>query len=257
MKKFFLFFLISLVVFSSAVCVHSQSENPHFDEVEHITEKHAKFDNTVYEYDLNAYFPESDIRFYEYELDSSDITDTLSIDNSILRVSPGSPLEKTVKIKAKDKNGDLFTKEFVLKFIDAPTHITKFLLTLTIILFTILLLCISAFVFSGPTNGKTHIRYISDGIPKDEPPAGVRFKKLGALWILTGCDSAGIFITRKEKSESILLKYIPKKDTYTDNGEESAKLSKVCSAAICPSCETGFFSDSEGNNGIDVFFYTK
>lgn len=121
-------------------------------------DNYAKFDGTVYEYNLNNFFKNSELTVYTYSL-ASEIPETGSveiIDDEILRIIPHSQMSETIVITATGLGGEVFETKFNLNFIDCAKYETDKAVGLMWIAVLVLAVLI-VFNFAIPIKGS--VRY--------------------------------------------------------------------------------------------------
>ncbi len=263
-------FWISTVVFSILCCILSfpffdvsvarASSLPQQEEgnlvsepqVFHIVVNNAKFDGAVYSYDMNDYFSPGKNRLLTYEIVSDEAMDPqIAIDkeSGILTITPIEAFEKTITILATETDDNFHTATFALKFINAPPHLSSFMLTLFLIALISLVLFVVCTIFLSPLSGKLYIAPIENGCPSDSKSIKL-IHILGSAWTPRSCPLSGIFLGRRGKK----IKFIPFGEVYV---KDTDNFKKVASFAVPVSNKTAFYKDDGGLEGISVYFYKK
>ena len=106
-----------------------------------LSENYAKFDGTVYEYDLSQYFAESTEKAYLYEIaDGNPENGEVLLDGEtgILTVTPHKRMNEKIVVSVSDGGENPITAEFRLKFIDAQNYVTEKIIMLSVIILIIL-----------------------------------------------------------------------------------------------------------------------
>lgn len=207
-------------------------------------ENYAKFDGTVYEYNLDAFFDGSSTKFYTYKITSGNIKEgSVVVEENILRIVPQNTISDTIVIEATDRNGDSFDAEFALKYIDATAYVTQkiiFVMAWVLILFLILLaanVCV-------PFRGSVNVTALMDG-------SSVALKKILGVAVVPRKFAVSGRIFGRNGSH---IKFVPDGDAYimTENGAKKIRAVRVdCGEEI------KLYSDETCKDGIEVYFYKK
>lgn len=154
MKKVISFLFITLCLMSFAVnTAFAKVNNKDNSIVFEICNNFAEFSNVKYEYDLNEYFENGEIKYVKYELISVHIGNEISLVENVLTVTPAKNLKEVVRIRATDRNGDYDYATFKLRFIDAYTYIKGWLWGIMLVLVVALVVLIYVSLFSKSIEG--------------------------------------------------------------------------------------------------------
>ncbi|MBR5479790.1 MAG: hypothetical protein IKU84_06390 [Clostridia bacterium] len=214
-----------------------------------IVVNNARFDGTVYDYDLSEYFEDSDIRHYTYAIiGNDDLKEVIKLsekDNNIMLIIPTFALDESIKVCATDAAGDLFTVTLELKFLDAPTHLSNAMLGTAIVALILLLLFIIATSCLSSFGGKVQVFLVENGVATDSKQIPLKHI-LGFAWISGQSPIKGFFFGKRGN----YVKFVPQGTVYTNDCDEATP-----SFAIQASSDTMFFSDPDKQSGINVYFY--
>ena len=203
----------------------------------------AKFDGTVYEYNLDEFFSESGAEFYTYEITSEISADSgVVIDENILRIAPSGRLLTPIKISATDRQGDTFFVKLNLRYIDAAAYLTEKILSVTLkILIVFLIILLLTFVFV-PFGGSIRIAHLNSGA------STTKSRMFGVVEIPGNFPVQGRILAGWGK----YIRFIPGTDVYL-KGTESAV--KVRAIRIDMGSKTDLYTDAELTNGISIQFF--
>lgn len=123
-------------------------------------DNYAEFDGTVYEYNLNKFFPNSELTVYTYQI-TSDFPETGAveiIEEDILRIIPHAQTSDEIIITATGSGGEVFETKFKLSFIDCSKYEMDKAITVIWIALGIFLVFL-IITFGIPVNGGIRYAY--------------------------------------------------------------------------------------------------
>jgi len=179
-------------------------------------DNYTKFNGTVYEYDLNEFFPDSTLTVYTYTITSEYPEEgAISIDENILRITPHSQMTDTIVITATGLAGEVVEIPFRLNFVDSFQFVLRKAMWLLVLSFVLLIL---AAVINLPSviDGRIVI-FVGGKEPKTihSDKDGKRFIKIGPGFGVKGIILGG-------KRDYIL--FIPFEKTYVKRGSLFEKI---------------------------------
>lgn len=185
-------------------------------------DNYSKFDGTVYEYDLNEFFPDSALTVYTYTITSVYPDEgALRVDDNILRITPHGQMTDTIVITATGLAGEVVEMPFRLNFVDSFQFVLRKAIWLLVLSLVLLILAV---VINLPSviDGRIVI-FVGGNDPRTihSDKDGKRFIKIDSKFGVKGIVLGG-------KRDYIL--FIPLEKTYVmrDNRFEKIFYEKIC-----------------------------
>lgn len=204
-------------------------------------DNYAKFDGTVYEYNLDEFFRDSSVEQYEYSFAApvADDNGISIVDEHILKIVPGRELMQTIVVRASNGD-DVFEAVLNLRFVDATVFLTKRVVSWISIALILILVWLAISFLLFPFKGSVRIDSLYNGKSVTLTPKLTRMITIPHMYPVRGWIFGG---------GGSYVKFVPITKTYTErNG------APVRAVRIDFNDSTTLYADCKCEQGINISF---